>query len=214
MHEDQYVKSKEIRKKYRVHPSTLRNWAKKGLVAFKKTPGDRYLFKTKDVEKLFGDTDESTKEVLLYARVSSSKQKEDLERQVDSLLSKFPGSRLLKDVGSGLNFKRKGFKTLLDLIMQGNISTLVVTYRDRLCRFGLPMLEQILELKGTRLMVLNQNGQTRQEELKDDLISICTYFTAQAHGRRSHKNKNHRVKTISKADQDQKELDGYMSMDL
>ena len=129
-----------------------------------------------------------------YARVSSSHQKEDLERQVNLLASKYPSARIIKDVGSGINWKRQGINTLLELIHQGVVGEVVVTFKDRLCRFGSELLEWIFQKNDVKLMVLNSTCDTTNPtgELAEDLLAITTVFVARNNGIRSGKFKRER----------------------
>src|SRR6266542_2052543 len=99
---------------------------------------------------------ESQRESFVYARVSSSKQKEDLERQKQYLLSQFPNHCLISDIGSGINFKRSGLRSLLERSSHGLVKEVVVAHRDRLCRFAFDLLEFVFKLNGTKIMVLSE----------------------------------------------------------
>ena len=117
--------------------------------------------------------------VVLYARVSSQKQKEagDLQRQNDLLKHAFPNhDKLIVDVASGLNFKRRGLLSLLDLVEAGGVSQVVVTYKDRLARFGTDLIECAIRKHGAI---------DDSKELADDLLVVCNFFVARSNGRRA-----------------------------
>ena len=134
---------------------------------------------------------ELARKCVCYARVSSSSQKEDLERQAEFLRNKYPDYEIITDIGSGLNFKRKGFKTILGYALRGELQELVVTYKDRLLRFGFELFREIVQHSNGKIVVLRDStGQTPEQELSEDLVSIITVFTARVHGFRSHKNKS------------------------
>lgn len=101
----------------------------------------------------------------------------------------YPQAEIVKDIGSGLNFKRKGFKALLERAMSGDKLTVVVAHRDRLCRFGFDLVRDIIERSGGRIMVLNETRLSPEQELVTDLLSIIHIFSARLHGLRSYKNK-------------------------
>lgn len=129
-------------------------------------------------------------EVICYARVSSRKQSDDLSRQVETLRSEFPGSEVVSDIASGLNFKRKGLNTILVRLLRGDKLTLVVTHRDRLARFGFELIEFLIQENGGKLVVLN-NGSVEpspESKLTTDLLSILHHFSCRAYGHRSHQN--------------------------
>ena len=183
-----------------LHSQTLRNWANQGLLPFIKTPGGNYLYEYGALSTLLGRnakpiyTDTFTKkEEIIYARVSSAKQAGDLERQKELLCQKYPNHQLVFDIGSGLNWKRKGFRRLMDKVLSGEVGEIVVTRRDRLCRFGLELLEFIFKRFKTKFLVLGSEFQTPdadgghdvQAELAEDLLAIVTVFVAKTNGMRS-----------------------------
>ena len=129
-----------------------------------------------------------------YARVSSSDQKEDLERQY-AVLEAFCNkngwqTEIIKDLGSGMNYNKKGFLRLLELLVQGRMSRLVITHKDRLLRFGGEIIFRICEFKGIEVVIINKGEQPSfEEELTRDVLEIMTVFCAKLYGRRSHKSK-------------------------
>jgi predicted site-specific integrase-resolvase len=130
-----------------------------------------------------------------YARVSSAHQKEDLERQIEQLKKDCPSHELIQDIGSGLNWHRKGFATLLDRILSGSVEEVMVAYKDRLCRFGYELIEQMCKKFDTKLVVLNKDEEGEKNtttELSEDLLSIVTVFVARNNGLRAGKNRKKR----------------------
>ena len=128
----------------------------------------------------------------IYARVSSKKQLEDLHRQVEFLQSRKPkyvNYTVITDVGSGINFKRKGLKTILDSCLQGRINEVVIAHRDRLCRFGFELLQFIVERCNGRIIVIdNSTNQTTEQLLADDLLSIIHIYSCRKMGSRRYNN--------------------------
>lgn len=181
-----YVKAAEYAKLFKVHPQTLRRWAESGKVQFKWSPGGIRLYRLPDADRSGGEPVEEKK--VVYARVSSSKQKDDLQRQADYLLSKFPGHRLVTDIGSGINWKRKGLLSLLDAANTGDLQELVVATRDRLCRFAFDLLQHIFTQRGVRLVVLDSADMSPEQELSDDLLSIVQIFCCRRNGKRRYSN--------------------------
>lgn len=176
----EYVTASTVRKTYEISGSTLRTWADTGKIGSVRTSGGgKRLYKFDDIKTLLDDKSQP-KQKICYARVSSTKQKEDLERQINQLKEFYPNHKIISDIGSGVNFKRKGFQTLLDLCLKENIDELVVTHKDRLCRFGFELFEQIFKKSGIKFLVHSNNEvtQTREEELAEDLFSLVTVFVA------------------------------------
>jgi predicted site-specific integrase-resolvase len=125
---------------------------------------------------------------ICYCRVSTRNQKDDLERQVQFLKGLYPTYEFIADIGSGLNFKRKGLKTVLEYAIRGEIQELVVAHKDRLCRFGFDLIEWIINThsKG-QIIVLNNHSVSKNEELVQDILAIITVFSARVNGLRKYK---------------------------
>ena len=129
------------------------------------------------------------RQVVAYARVSSHDQKADLEKQKDVLSAHNP-DMLLSDIGSGINFNKPGFKKLIQLLLTGQIQKLIITYPDRLLRFGFSLIEKLCHHFGTEITLLNlKKEQSFEETLAQDLITIITVFPSKLYGKRSHQNK-------------------------
>ena len=119
---------------------------------------------------------------------------DDLKRQEDFFRQKYPSYVLVTDIGSGINWKRKGLKTILEQCIDGNVEEVVVAYKDRLCRFGYELFEWICKKHNTSIVVLNPVSETedRTKELSEDLLSIVTVFVAKNNGLRSSHNRQMR----------------------
>src|SRR5882724_3751026 len=141
-----YVKLREAVERTGLHPHTLRKYADNGLIPAIRTPAGQRLF---DIDSFVGD--QHPTHIIAYARVSSRKQQDDLERQIAYLKTKEPGAEVITDIASGLNFKRKGLKAILERSLQGDKLTVVVAHRDRLARFGFDLLEWLIERNGGRV---------------------------------------------------------------
>lgn len=128
---------------------------------------------------------------ILYARVSSKKQMADLSRQVEFLKRakpEFSDYELISDVASGINFKRKGLSTILDMCLQGIIGNIVVAHKDRLCRFGFEFINELVQKSGGNIIVLNENeNKSNEQELSEDLLSIVQIFCCRQMGKRKYK---------------------------
>ena len=129
-----------------------------------------------------------------YARVSSNDQKLDLMRQVERLESYCSAQgwryEILQDLGSGMNYRKKGLRSLIDFILERKIKRLVLTHKDRLLRFGSELIFTLCEIKNIEVILINQGGEVSfEEELTKDVLEIITVFSARLYGSRSHKNK-------------------------
>jgi predicted site-specific integrase-resolvase len=179
-----YVTLKEARKQLGLHPNTLRKYADEGIIDTIKTPSGQRRF---NIES-FIQQKQNSLQTILYCRVSSVRQKDDLNNQKNYLISKYPGAEIISEVGSGLNFKRKGLRTILERLLQGNSIKLVVAERDRLCRFGFELVEYLIVKNGGELVVLNQIASSPESELVSDILSIIHVFSCRIHGMRKYKN--------------------------
>jgi putative resolvase len=141
----------------------------------------KYL-RSKNVSKI-------KKKKICYCRVSSNKQKPDLERQILFMQNKFPTYEIIKDVGSGLNYKRPGLKSIMEMAINGEIDEIVIAYKDRLTRFGYEMIEWLIEkYSNGKIIILNNNEeQTPMEELTKDILSIMNIYVAKVNGLRKYK---------------------------
>ena len=130
----------------------------------------------------------------IYTRVSSKKQLEDLSRQFEYVRSKDPSYESylpLKDVGSGINFKRKGLETILDRCVQGSIGDVVIAHRDRLSRFGFELIKSFIEKAGGTLTVIDDDEhKSSEQELAEDLLSIVQIYSRKSNGRRGNSKVN------------------------
>lgn len=167
-----------------LHPNTLRKYADSGKIKSIKNEAGQRLF---DVESYQRDSIDPT--LICYCRVSSTKQRDDLKRQVSFMQSQYPGAEVIQDIGSGLNFKRKGLRSLLVRLMQGDKLTIVVACRDRLCRFGFELFEFMAQQNGGSIVVLEQTVHCPETELTSDLLAILHVFSCRMHGLRSYSKK-------------------------
>jgi predicted site-specific integrase-resolvase len=207
---DEFITTKEASKILQVTPKTLRMWDKEGKIRTIRTPSNIRRYNLIDVQNIIGlHNSTMEKEKICYARVSSRKQIDDLKRQEDFFRQKYPTYNVVTDVGSGINWKRKGLKTLLDRAMQGNISEIVVAHRDRLCRFAFELLEWIFERNGVKLVVLNEEkDHSTDKELADDILSIIHVYSCRKMGKRRYKNKKNKIISGSDTEETNETMDG------
>ena len=182
----------ELTKKLNVSRETIRLWAEEGKIKITKTDGGHKRYIYDEEEKKYD------RQKIIYARVSSAKQEGDLKRQIDFLQKKYPKYKVISDIGSGLNYNRKGFTRLLEGIFTGTVEEIVVAYKDRLCRFGFEIIEQLCKHFSTTITVVDDSDSKSEEsELAEDIISIITVFSARFHGRRKYRNRKLRDKKVS-----------------
>jgi predicted site-specific integrase-resolvase len=176
-------------------PGRLREFYKEGLLKGYTTPGGGRRF---CVESLRGfcnidrkDSGEGEKVNYLYARISSKNQSDDLQRQTKFLqdwsADKGIKYTLIEDIGSGINFKRKGLQTILDRCIQGTIGNVTVAHRDRLSRFAFELIEAIVTKAGGSITVIDDSGnKSSEQELAEDLLSIVHIYSCRQMGKRSY----------------------------
>ena len=172
----EFITPREASKLLKVTTRTLEMWECAGKIPCIRTKGGHRRFLLSDVLSKAGVVPERTR--IAYCRVSSVSQKEDLERQVEFFQTHYPHYTIVRDIGSGLNFKRKGLNSILDDAIKGNIQEIVVTHKDRLCRFGFELIERIITSHNGNILVLNQEHTSPEGDLIADLISIITVFSS------------------------------------
>ena len=175
--------------------TTLRRWEASGRLTAEHTAGGHRRYDLAKLRpELFHAVESENRKTVAYARVSSHDQKDDLERQkqVLELFCVRQGwtFEIVADLGSGMNYHKKGLKRLLDAIIEGQAGRLVITHKDRLLRFGAELVFAICEAKNVEVVILNQGEDTTfEEDLAKDVLEIITVFSARLYGARSRKNK-------------------------
>ena len=175
---------------------TLRRWEAEGKIQAERTPKGHRRY---DLAQLRGlkpyETSKTNRPTVCYARVSSHDQKENLVRQV-ALLETFCAANgwsyeIVQDLGSGLNYNKRGLQQLIKRICSGTAGRLVLTNKDRLLRFGSELIFSLCEAYNTEVVLINQGEQplSFEEELAQDVLEIITVFSARLYGSRSHKNR-------------------------
>ncbi len=187
----QMIKIGKAAKLLGISIQTLHKWEQTGelVPARKSNAGTRYY----DADKLLNLNNEDNP-TIGYARVSSHDQKEDLVRQSELLetfcVAKGWRFKIISDLGSGMNYKKKGLNELLELILKKKIRRIVLTHKDRLLRFGSELVFALCEIQGIEIVIINKGEQPSfEEELAKDVLEIITVFSARLYGSRSHKNK-------------------------
>ncbi len=189
---NQFVSGKKASEILGVQRHTLYKYEREGLIKTIRSPGGKRFYNVKEfLEKNNIDIEykenikKKKKRNICYARVSSHSQKEELENQKNILKKVYPDYELLYDIGSGINFKRKNFLKIIEYGLNDKLETLVVTYKDRLCRIGYDLIDTLL--KNTEIKELYNNKKSPEEEVVNDLIEIITVFSSRVYGLRSYK---------------------------
>ena len=176
-----------------VHIKTLQRWDREGKIKCIRTLGGKRRIPESEIKRILGIKDKENRKIIGYARVSSNTQKDDLERQIKLIKSYAEENgwniRILKDIGSGLNEKRKNYKKLLKMVMNHEVEKVIIAYPDRLTRFGFETLKEFFKSYGTEIVIINKRHKTPQEELIEDLITIVSHFAGKLYGTRSYKYK-------------------------
>ena len=185
-----YISGSKVKELFNVSDWTLRHWADTGKIKSLRTPGGqrRYDISSFDKSKRTPQTEDNRK-IICYARVSSRGQKDDLQRQIRFLEQHCPDGIIITDIAPGINWKRKGLASILELAVQGDIREVVVAARDRLCRFAFDLLERMLALHDVGITVLDSEGCSPEQELSDDLLSIVQIFCCRRNGKRRYTRK-------------------------
>jgi len=187
-----FLKIGEAAKILGVSIQTLRRWEEQGyLVPNRKSKGKTRYY---SYEQLIGKTFQENDLTIAYARVSSHDQKEDLERQANVLASYCTSHgwnfNVIQDLGSGMNYQKKGLKSLINMILEKKMMRLVLTHKDRLLRFGAELIFALCEAKQIEVVIINKGDEVSfEEELAQDVLEIITVFSARLYGSRSRKNK-------------------------
>ncbi len=162
----------------------LRRMAKNDKIRTYRTDGGHYRY---DVNDYIAKRTGQTLTTVCYCRVSGKSQSDDLESQVEYMREKFPEAEIIKDYGSGIDFKRKGLRALLERILRGDKLKIIVAHRDRLARFGGEVIQFLVEQNGGEVVVLDKTVYSPEEELTADLLAILHVFSCRMYGLRRYR---------------------------
>lgn len=187
-----YYSIAEFSKILNVSAQTLRNWDKSGKLKPHHTGPSGYRYYSQEqLNQVLNIQPNLNRKTIGYCRVSSNKQKNDLERQIENmnlyLMAQGKPFEIISDIGSGINYKKKGLRQLIQQITQGKVEKVVVLYKDRLLRFGFELIEYIANLHHCEIEIVDTTKKSEQEELVEDLIQIITVFSCKLQGKRANK---------------------------
>jgi predicted site-specific integrase-resolvase len=210
-----YVTPTEAANALGVNPRTLARWSKDGLIkAIKTEAGQRRYDIAEYLKQKSGTTELARRSTVLYARVSTSSQRDDLKRQTEALTTSYPGGEIITEIGSGLNFRRRKLNTILERIISGDIQCLVVAHKDRLARFGFELIEWLCEKFDCKLVVLYQQKYSPQAELVQDMLSVVHCFSSRVYGLRKYEKQLRQDSEIQKQKTTLTEIDSEVSAEL
>jgi putative resolvase len=183
-----YLSRKDAAEKLGIHYHTIYALAKRGELEATKI-GKQQMYNVDKYLKDKGIKEGDKRRKICYCRVSSNKQKADLKRQIEYMEGKYPGYEIISDIASGLNYEREGLKKLMEYAIKGEISVLIIAYKDRLTRFGYEMIEWLIkEYSNGEIVIINKKEEeTPLEEVSKDIISIMNVYTAKINGLRKYK---------------------------
>ena len=190
---------------------TLRNWDKNGKLKPVRVEDTGYRYYSQEqLNHFLGLKLEKqiNKKIIGYCRVSSHKQKDDLERQIENvktyMYAKGYQFEIITDIGSGINYDKKGLNQIIDMVTNSEVEKIVVLYKDRLIRFGYELIENLCNKFGTIIEIIDNTEKTEQQELVEDLVQIVTVFSCRLQGKRANKAKK-MIKELIEDDKDIKD---------
>ncbi|MDS0526508.1 IS607 family transposase [Clostridium sp. SHJSY1] len=174
------------------NPQTLREWDKKEILKPHHIAPTGYRYYSQEqLNHFLGIKGIETKKIIGYCRVSSHKQKDDLERQIENvktyMYAKGYQFEVITDIGSGINYNKEGLNKLIDMITNSEVEKIVILYKDRLLRFGCEIIENLCNKYGTTIEIIDNTEKTEEQELVEDLIQIVTVFSCRLQGKRANK---------------------------
>ena len=197
-------KPKDFAELLGVSVKTLQRWDRDGILKANRTPTNRRYYTYDQYLQFKGiQTENDIRDTVIYARVSTRNQKDDLQNQVE-FLKQFCNAKgiivnqCIEDFGSGLNYNRKKWNKLLDEVMENKIKTIVISNKDRFVRFGYDWFEKFCEKFNTKIIIVNNETLSPNEELVQDIISILHVFSCRLYGLRKYKNQIKEDEEIAK----------------
>ncbi len=206
-------KPKDFAELLNISVKTLQRWDREDILKAKRTPTNRRYYTYDQYLEFKGLKNNVDRKIVIYTRVSTNNQKDDLVNQIE-FLKNFVNAKgiiadeVIKDIGSGLNYNRKKWNKLLDECMENKIDSIFITHKDRFIRFGYSWFERFLGKFNTKIIVVNNESLSPQEELVQDIISILHGFSCRIYGFRKYKKKIKEDQEIAKSVQNRNTPNG------
>lgn len=188
-----YVTAKEAKNILKINATTLKSWKDKGILSYKKLSDKKILY---DIDSVLKDSDMADNRLnVIYARVSNTKQHNDLLNQIELVKSYcitngIKISKVYQDIASGMNENRKDFNILINDVISGKIKNIYISFKDRLTRFGFDYFKNLFQKYNVNIVILDEleeSNKTFQDELTEDLISIIHHFSMKLYSNREKK---------------------------
>ena len=201
------MKPKEMAERLGVTVRTLQIWDKKGILKAYRTPTNRRYYTEEQYLEYTGQSLQSKRLNVAYARVSNNSQKDDLKNQI-SFIRQYVNAKgvilddTITEIGSGLDYNRKKWNELLEKVMQNEIDTIYITYKDRFVRFGYEWFERLCKMHDTKIVVLNNVETSPNQEMIDDMVSIVHVFSGRLSGLRKYQTKIQNDKSLKGGEKD------------
>ena len=180
-----YITPQEANRRFGYHTKTLGRWARDGKIDFIISPGGHYRYSVEGLEQL--TTSDDTREIVLYARVSTNTQKDDLKTQAEYISKSYPQAKVVQEMGSGMNLKRKKFLELMERVQKRELKLIVIAHKDRLARFGFDFIEWYCNINNCSIEVLDKSFKTPHAELMEDFAAILHCFSSKLYFLRRYK---------------------------
>ena len=190
--QQEYLTTKELREIFHVTNQTLMRWRKQDKLRYIAITKRRFLYSKEDIMKLLNQSENKKEKInVIYSRVSNTKQKNDLQKQKQILLDYCNSNGIIIDeiyeeIASGMNEERIQFNKLIDKVINNEIDTIYITYKDRLTRFGYEYFKNLFEKFNTKIVIMNNkiDEENYEKELTEDLISIIHHFSMKMYSNR------------------------------
>lgn len=201
------MKPKEMAERLGVTVRTLQIWDKKGILKAYRTPTNRRYYTEEQYLEYTGQSLQSKRLNVAYARASNNSQKDDLKNQI-SFIRQYVNAKgvilddTITEIGSGLDYNRKKWNELLEKVMQNEIDTIYITYKDRFVRFGYEWFERLCKMHDTKIVVLNNVETSPSQEMIDDMVSIIHVFSGRLSGLRKYQTKIQNDKSLKGGEKD------------
>jgi len=185
---------KQFSERMNLSLSTLRRYDASGRLLAKRRPSGHRFYDESDVRKVLKLVPPDEQKVIVYCRVSSQGQKDDLKSQVKAMNEYCIATgqkvdEFIQEIGGGMNFKRKKFLYIMDEVSMGKVKKLIIAHKDRLSRFGFDFFDHFCSANGCQLEVVNQESLSPEKEMVEDLMAIIHTFSCRLYGLRGYKKK-------------------------